>query len=271
MRVVARQPVGELSGPVGRGVVHDQDRVVGRRAATARPARRARAARGSPARCRSAGRPTRSPGSALSSIAAVSRLYVLRHDERRDRGRDGRARRPLRAGRGRRSTGWSPTARPPSRSATRRCPSRSSPARAARPSCATSGRRSRRRSGALLETGDIPAAVKLRSKFPGELVRFTRLPGLGAKTARRIHDELGISTLEELRARRRAGAPALGARGSGRRRSRTSPARWPSSRRRGRPSGCCCRPCSRSASRSSSTCAPTRRRTAWRSRAARAA
>jgi DNA polymerase (family X) len=53
---------------------------------------------------------------------------------------------------------------------------------------------------ALLETGDIPAAVKLRSRFPGELVRFTRLPGLGAKTARRIHDELGISTLEELRA-----------------------------------------------------------------------
>jgi DNA polymerase (family 10) len=53
---------------------------------------------------------------------------------------------------------------------------------------------------ALLETGDIPAAVKLRSKFPGELVRFTRLPGLGAKTARRIHAELGISTLDELRA-----------------------------------------------------------------------
>jgi DNA polymerase (family 10) len=52
---------------------------------------------------------------------------------------------------------------------------------------------------ALVETGDIPAAVKLRAKFPGELVRFTRIPGLGAKTARRIHDELGISTLAELR------------------------------------------------------------------------
>jgi DNA polymerase (family X) len=52
---------------------------------------------------------------------------------------------------------------------------------------------------ALLETGDIPAAVKLRSKFPGELVQFTRIPGLGPKTARRIHDELGISTLEALR------------------------------------------------------------------------
>jgi DNA polymerase (family 10) len=52
---------------------------------------------------------------------------------------------------------------------------------------------------ALVETGDIPAAQKLRAKFPGELVRFTQLPGLGAKTARRIYDELGISTLEELK------------------------------------------------------------------------
>ena len=52
---------------------------------------------------------------------------------------------------------------------------------------------------ALIDTGDIPSAVKLRAKFPGELVRFTRIPGLGPKTARRIHDELGISTLDELR------------------------------------------------------------------------
>jgi len=52
---------------------------------------------------------------------------------------------------------------------------------------------------ALVETGDIPAAQKLRAKFPGELIRFTRLPGLGPKTARKIYDELGISTLAELR------------------------------------------------------------------------
>jgi DNA polymerase (family 10) len=52
---------------------------------------------------------------------------------------------------------------------------------------------------ALVETGDIPAARKLRAKFPGELVRFTQLPGLGAKTARKIYDELGISTLAELK------------------------------------------------------------------------
>jgi DNA polymerase (family 10) len=67
---------------------------------------------------------------------------------------------------------------------------------------------------ALLETGDIPSAQKLRAKFPGELVRFTQLPGLGAKTARKIYDELGISTLEQLReaavAERLRDIPGLG-------------------------------------------------------------
>ncbi len=53
---------------------------------------------------------------------------------------------------------------------------------------------------ALLETGEIPAAQKLRAKFPGELVRFTQIPGLGPKTAKKIYEELGISTLEDLRA-----------------------------------------------------------------------
>jgi DNA polymerase (family 10) len=51
----------------------------------------------------------------------------------------------------------------------------------------------------LLETGAIPATVKLKEKYPGDLVRFTRIPGLGAKTARKIHTELGITTLDELR------------------------------------------------------------------------
>ena len=59
---------------------------------------------------------------------------------------------------------------------------------------------------ALIETGDIPAAVKLRAKFPGELIRFIEIPGLGAKTARKIYDELGISTLQELRAAAESGA-----------------------------------------------------------------
>jgi DNA polymerase (family X) len=52
---------------------------------------------------------------------------------------------------------------------------------------------------ALLETGEIPAAVKLKAKFPPSLIEVTRVPGLGAKTARRLYDELGITTLGELR------------------------------------------------------------------------
>src|SRR3954465_15947311 len=53
---------------------------------------------------------------------------------------------------------------------------------------------------ALLDTGSIPAAEKLRAKFPVGLVDMTRLPGLGPKRARKLFDELGIDSLEALRA-----------------------------------------------------------------------
>src|SRR5919198_1725164 len=52
----------------------------------------------------------------------------------------------------------------------------------------------------LLETGEIPSATKLKRKFPVSLVEVTRVPGVGAKTARRTYDELGVTNLEELRA-----------------------------------------------------------------------
>jgi DNA polymerase (family 10) len=52
---------------------------------------------------------------------------------------------------------------------------------------------------ALLETGEIPAAAKLKTKFPPTLIEVTRVPGLGAKTARRLYDELGVATIEDLR------------------------------------------------------------------------
>ncbi len=52
---------------------------------------------------------------------------------------------------------------------------------------------------ALLETGSIPSADKLKAKFPPSLVEVTLIPGLGAKTVRRLHDELGIATLDDLR------------------------------------------------------------------------
>lgn len=52
---------------------------------------------------------------------------------------------------------------------------------------------------ALVETGEIPATVKLRAKFPAGLVQMTRLPGLGPKRARKLFDELGIDSLDALR------------------------------------------------------------------------
>ena len=51
----------------------------------------------------------------------------------------------------------------------------------------------------LLDSGEIPATAKLKAKLPPTLIEVTRIPGLGAKTVRRLHDELGVSTLEDLR------------------------------------------------------------------------
>src|SRR4051795_9941365 len=55
---------------------------------------------------------------------------------------------------------------------------------------------------ALLDTGSIPAAEKLRAKFPVGLVDMTRLPGLGAQRARKLFDEPGTDPAST----RRAGA-----------------------------------------------------------------
>ena len=51
----------------------------------------------------------------------------------------------------------------------------------------------------LIETGSIPSADKLKAKFPATLVEVTRVPGLGAKTAKRIYDELGVENLAQLK------------------------------------------------------------------------
>ncbi|MGH2850536.1 MAG: DNA polymerase/3'-5' exonuclease PolX [Solirubrobacteraceae bacterium] len=51
----------------------------------------------------------------------------------------------------------------------------------------------------LVETGEIPAAVKLRARFPAGLVAMTALPGLGPKRARTLFDELGIDSPQALR------------------------------------------------------------------------
>ncbi len=52
---------------------------------------------------------------------------------------------------------------------------------------------------ALADDGVIPAAAKLRAKFPPGLLEITRLPGLGPKRARRLYEELSIDSLAALR------------------------------------------------------------------------
>ena len=51
----------------------------------------------------------------------------------------------------------------------------------------------------LLDTGTIPAAERLREKFPAGLIAITRIPGLGPKRARLLHSELGIDSPRSLR------------------------------------------------------------------------
>jgi len=58
----------------------------------------------------------------------------------------------------------------------------------------------------LLDEGSIPSADKLKQKFPPSLIEVTHVPGLGAKTAKRLYDERGIATLEQLKEAAAAGA-----------------------------------------------------------------
>jgi DNA polymerase (family 10) len=53
---------------------------------------------------------------------------------------------------------------------------------------------------ALLASGEIPAAVKLKAKFPPTLIEVTRVPGVGPKTARRLFEELEIASMDDLKA-----------------------------------------------------------------------
>ena len=51
----------------------------------------------------------------------------------------------------------------------------------------------------VVEDGEMHALTKRKKVIPPEVVSFMRLPGLGPKTAARIWQELGVTTIEELR------------------------------------------------------------------------
>jgi DNA polymerase (family 10) len=67
----------------------------------------------------------------------------------------------------------------------------------------------------IVNTGEIEALTKRKAEIPAGVAEFLRLPALGPKTARRIWQELGITTVEELRkaaeAERLRTLPGLGA------------------------------------------------------------
>jgi DNA polymerase (family 10) len=52
----------------------------------------------------------------------------------------------------------------------------------------------------FLDTGSIAMLEELREKIPGGVLAMVRIPGLGPKKAAALHKELGIGSLDELRA-----------------------------------------------------------------------
>jgi DNA polymerase (family 10) len=68
----------------------------------------------------------------------------------------------------------------------------------------------------IVDTGQIEALAKRRKTIPPEVVEFLHIPGLGPKTVRKIWQELGVTTLAELkdaaRTQRLRTLPGLGAR-----------------------------------------------------------
>jgi len=66
-----------------------------------------------------------------------------------------------------------------------------------------------------LETGTIRLLAQLREQVPPGMVELTRIPGLGPKTAKLLHERLGVSSLDALRDAIEAGQlrdlPGLGA------------------------------------------------------------
>jgi DNA polymerase (family 10) len=60
----------------------------------------------------------------------------------------------------------------------------------------------------LVTTGALPYLDELRASVPPGLVRMLRIPGLGPKKVKALHDQLGATTVAELRARCESGEVA---------------------------------------------------------------
>src|ERR1700730_459154 len=52
---------------------------------------------------------------------------------------------------------------------------------------------------ALIKTGELTIHQELRKKVPPEMMEVMRLPALGPKRVKQLHEELGIKSLEDLK------------------------------------------------------------------------
>lgn len=59
--------------------------------------------------------------------------------------------------------------------------------------------------GVLLETGSLPQLIELRKAVPEVVIAMARIPGLGAKKAAKLHEELELNSLDDLAAACREG------------------------------------------------------------------
>ncbi|MEO5941038.1 MAG: helix-hairpin-helix domain-containing protein, partial [Candidatus Limnocylindrales bacterium] len=57
----------------------------------------------------------------------------------------------------------------------------------------------------LVMTGRMAFLERLRAEVPASLVELLRIPGLGPKTVRQLHEDLGIATMAELKSAAQAG------------------------------------------------------------------
>ena len=51
----------------------------------------------------------------------------------------------------------------------------------------------------LVDTGALPQLEKLRAEVPDVVIEMSRIPGLGAKKAAKLYEELGLKSLDDLR------------------------------------------------------------------------
>ncbi len=98
------------------------------------------------------------------------------------------------------ATACSPTARRRESSGRAPSPSRTWPATARRPSFPGVGKTLEQKIVDAARHRRDPIGGEAEAKVPALPGRGDQVPGLGAKTARRLYDELGVSSLEELRA-----------------------------------------------------------------------